>query len=55
MKKIVQMKNKLTKISNKIVKKHVNSSNQMWFTSTPEWFYPAPLSVTSHGPAGPQG
>ena len=28
-KKIVQMKNKQTKISNKIVKKHINSSNQM--------------------------
>ena len=42
-KKIVQMKNKQTKISNKIVKKHINSSNQMWFTPTPDVILPGPF------------
>ena len=52
-KKIVQMKNKQTKISNKIVKKHINSSNQMWFTPTPDVILPGPFICLLPWASGP--
>ena len=44
MKKIVQMKNKQTKISNKIVKKHINSSNVIYSYSRRDFTQPLYLS-----------
>ena len=41
-KKIAQMKN-TKKNSNIIVKKHINSSNQMWYTPTPDVILPGPF------------
>ena len=40
------MKNKQTKISNKIVKKLINSSNQMWFTPYSRRDFTQPLYLS---------
>ena len=43
-KKIVQMKNKQTKISNEIVKKHINSTNVIYSYSRRDFTWPLCLS-----------